>query len=251
MLGHEVTKAHGEHGLPADSIQVTLKGAAGQSLGAFLPGGITLTLWGDANDYVGKGLSGGSVIVRPAEGSLFPPERNVIAGNVIGYGATSGSLFISGVVGERFLVRNSGATAVVEGVGDHALEYMTGGLAVIMGETGRNLGAGMSGGTAYVWKLRSERINREALSSGELEVGPLGSVDKEILVDLLSRHHTLTGSPLAQRLLADVAGTVDSFVKVTPRDYQAVLRTRENAEREGLDPNGDEVWNRILEVTGG
>jgi glutamate synthase (NADPH) large chain len=136
-------------------------------------------------------------------------------------------------------------------VGDHALEYMTGGLAVIMGETGRNLGAGMSGGTAYVWKLRSERINREALSSGELEVGPLGSVDKEILVDLLSRHHTLTGSPLAQRLLADVAGTVDSFVKVTPRDYQAVLRTRENAEREGLDPNGDEVWNRILEVTGG
>ena len=251
MLGHEVTKAHGEHGLPADSIQVTLKGAAGQSLGAFLPGGITLTLWGDANDYVGKGLSGGSVIVRPAEGSLFPPERNVIAGNVIGYGATSGSLFISGVVGERFLVRNSGATAVVEGVGDHALEYMTGGLAVIMGETGRNLGAGMSGGTAYVWKLRSERINREALNSGELEVGPLGSVDKEILVDLLSRHHTLTGSPLAQRLLADVAGTVDSFVKVTPRDYQAVLRTRENAEREGLDPNGDEVWNRILEVTGG
>ena len=251
MLGHEVTKAHGEHGLPADSIQISLKGAAGQSLGAFLPGGITLTLWGDANDYVGKGLSGGSVIVRPAEGSLFPPERNVIAGNVIGYGATSGSMFISGVVGERFLVRNSGATAVVEGVGDHALEYMTGGLAVIMGETGRNLGAGMSGGTAYVWKLRSERINREALNSGELQVGPLGSVDKEILMDLLSRHHTLTGSPLAQRLLADGAGTVESFVKVTPRDYQAVLRTREDAEREGLDPNGDEVWNRILEVTGG
>jgi glutamate synthase (NADPH/NADH) large chain len=251
MLGHEVTKAHGEHGLPADSILITLKGAAGQSLGAFLPGGITMTLWGDANDYVGKGLSGGSVIVRPAEGSLFPPERNVIAGNVIGYGATSGSLFISGVVGERFLVRNSGATAVVEGVGDHALEYMTGGLAVILGETGRNLGAGMSGGTAYVWKLRSERINREAVSSGELEVGPLGSVDKEILVDLLSRHHTLTGSPLAQRLLADVPAAVEGFVKVTPRDYQAVLRTREAAEREGLDPNGDEVWSRILEVTGG
>ncbi|MGA0210699.1 MAG: glutamate synthase-related protein, partial [Pontimonas sp.] len=251
MLGHEVTKAHGEHGLPADTISVTLRGSAGQSLGAFVPGGITLTLWGDANDYVGKGLSGGSVIVRPPGGSLFPPERNVIAGNVIGYGATSGSLFISGVVGERFLVRNSGATAVVEGVGDHALEYMTGGLAVILGETGRNLGAGMSGGTAYVWKLRTERINRDAVASGELEIGPLGSADKEILVDLLRQHERLTGSPLAARMLGDVEATVESFVKVTPRDYQAILRTREEAEREGLDPNGDEVWTRILEVTGG
>ncbi len=251
MLGHEVTKAHGEHGLPADTISITLTGAAGQSLGAFLPGGITITLWGDANDYVGKGLSGGSLAVRPAEGSLYPPERNVIAGNVIGYGATSGSLFISGVVGERFMVRNSGATAVVEGVGDHALEYMTGGLAVIMGETGRNLGAGMSGGTAYVWKLRPERINREAVSSGELEVGPLGSADKEILIDLLTSHQARTGSPLAERMLGNPEQTVADFVKVTPRDYQAVLRTRADAEREGLDPNGDVVWTRILEVTGG
>lgn len=251
MLGHEVTKTHGEHGLPADTIAITLRGAAGQSLGAFIPGGISLTLWGDANDYVGKGLSGGSITVRPAEGSLFPPERNVIAGNVIGYGATSGSLFISGVVGERFLVRNSGATAVVEGVGDHALEYMTGGLAVILGDTGRNLGAGMSGGTAYVWKLRSERINREALDSGELEVGPLGSADQEILLDLLRSHHRLTGSPLAERLLSEPQETVSSFVKVTPRDYQAVLKTRARAEEEGLDPNGDVVWGRILEVTGG
>ncbi|MBT5576678.1 MAG: glutamate synthase subunit alpha, partial [Microbacteriaceae bacterium] len=251
MLGHEVTKTHGEHGLPADTIAITLRGAAGQSLGAFIPGGITLTLWGDANDYVGKGLSGGSITVRPAEGSLFPPERNVIAGNVIGYGATSGSLFISGVVGERFLVRNSGATAVVEGVGDHALEYMTGGLAVILGDTGRNLGAGMSGGTAYVWKLRSERINREALDSGELEVGPLGSADQEILLDLLRSHHRLTGSPVAERLLSEPGEAVSSFVKVTPRDYQAVLMTRARAEEEGLDPNGDVVWSRILEVTGG
>jgi glutamate synthase (NADPH/NADH) large chain len=128
---------------------------------------------------------------------------------------------------------------------------MTGGLAVIRGETGRNLGAGMSGGTAYVWKLRSERINRDAVNSGELEVGALGSADKEILVDLLQQHHRLTGSPLVERLLADTAATVENFVKVTARDYQAVLRTREDAEREGLDPNGDEVWNRILEVTGG
>jgi glutamate synthase (NADPH/NADH) large chain len=251
MLGHEVTKRYGEHGLPAGTIDISLTGAAGQSLGAFLPGGITLRLSGDANDYVGKGLSGGSIVVRPPEESLFPPERNVIAGNVIGYGATSGTLFISGVVGERFMVRNSGATAVVEGVGDHALEYMTGGLVVILGETGRNLGAGMSGGTAYIHLLRNERVNREAITSGELEIGPLGSGDQEILLDLLRTHAEETGSPLATRMLADAAATVQEFVKVTPRDYQAVLRTREQAEKEGLDPNGDVVWSRILEVTGG
>ena len=251
MLGHEVTKKYGEHGLPAGTIDISLTGAAGQSLGAFVPGGITLRLSGDANDYVGKGLSGGSIVVRPPEGSLFPPERNVIAGNVIGYGATSGTLFISGVVGERFMVRNSGATAVVEGVGDHALEYMTGGLVVILGETGRNLGAGMSGGTAYIHRLRNERVNREAITSGELEIGPLGSGDQEILLDLLRTHAEETGSPLATRMLTDTAATVQDFVKVTPRDYQAVLRTREQAEKEGLDPNGDVVWSRILEVTSG
>ena len=251
MLGHEVTRKHGEHGLPAGLIDISLTGAAGQSLGAFMPGGITVRLRGDANDYVGKGLSGGSIMVSPPEGSVFPPERNVIAGNVIGYGATSGTMFLSGVVGERFMVRNSGATAVVEGVGDHALEYMTGGLAVIMGETGRNLGAGMSGGTAYIWKLRTERVNKEAILSGELEIGPLGSGDREILLDLLSAHHRETGSPLAERLLADVDGTVAGFVKITPRDYQAVLKTRADAEKEGLDPNGDVVWSRIMEVTGG
>jgi glutamate synthase (NADPH) large chain len=251
MLGHEVTKAHGEHGLPAGLIDISLTGAAGQSLGAFMPGGITLRLSGDANDYVGKGLSGGSIIVRPPQGSVFRPELNVIAGNVIGYGATSGTMFISGVVGERFMVRNSGATAVVEGVGDHALEYMTGGLAVILGDTGRNLGAGMSGGTAYIRKLRMERVNKEALSSGELEIGPLGSGDREILFDLLGQHFAHTQSPLAKRLLEDQQATVDSFVRVTPRDFQAVLRTRQEAEKEGLDPNGDIVWERILEVTGG
>ena len=168
MLGHEVTKRHGEHGLPADTIEVVLTGSAGQSLGAFMPSGITLRLEGDSNDYVGKGLSGGQIVVRPPLGAIFPAERNVIAGNVIGYGATQGSMFIRGVVGERFLVRNSGATAVVEGVGDHALEYMTGGLAVILGGTGRNLGAGMSGGTAYVHGLKPERVNRDSLASGEL-----------------------------------------------------------------------------------
>ncbi|WP_158867969.1 glutamate synthase large subunit [Leifsonia sp. AG29] len=251
MLGHEVTLRHGENGLPAGSIDITLTGSAGQSLGAFLPAGITLRLEGDSNDYVGKGLSGGEIVVRPPRDSVFPAERNVIAGNVIGYGATQGSMFIRGIVGERFLVRNSGATAVVEGVGDHALEYMTGGLAVILGSTGRNLGAGMSGGTAYVYDLATERVNREALASGELELLPLGSADIEIVRDLLERHRAETGSALAERMLADFDRTVAAFVKVLPRDYAAVLQMRQEAVDEGLDPDGDIVWNRILEVTGG
>ncbi len=251
MLGHEVTRRHGENGLPTGSIEVTLTGSAGQSFGAFLPSGITLRLEGDSNDYVGKGLSGGQIIVRPDRGSVFPAEHNVVAGNVIGYGATQGSMFIRGVVGERFLVRNSGATAVVEGVGDHALEYMTGGLAVILGSTGRNLGAGMSGGTAYVYGLRTESVNREALDSGELELLSLGSADREIVRDLLEQHVNWTDSALAARLLADLDGTMSSFVKVLPRDYAAVLATRASAVDEGLDPDGEVVWNRILEVTNG
>lgn len=251
MLGHEVTKRHGEHGLPDGTIEIRLTGSAGQSLGAFMPNGITLRLEGDSNDYVGKGLSGGQIVLRPPRGAVFPAERNVIAGNVLGYGATQGSMFIRGVVGERFLVRNSGATAVVEGVGDHALEYMTGGLAVILGGTGRNLGAGMSGGTAYIHDLRRERVNREALSSGELEILPLDSADVEILADLLRTHLAETDSPVAARFLADLDATAAAFSKVLPRDYAAVLRTRDAAIAEGLDPDGDVVWTRILEVTGG
>jgi glutamate synthase (NADPH) large chain len=175
----------------------------------------------------------------------------VIAGNVIGYGATRGSMFIRGIVGERFLVRNSGATAVVEGVGDHALEYMTGGLALILGETGRNLGAGMSGGTAYVLALREGRVNRESLTSGELELLALGSADREIVRDLLEQHLLNTDSAVAARLLAEGEAAFDRFTKVLPRDYAAVLRTRQSAVDEGLDPDGDVVWTRILEVTGG
>ena len=251
MLGHEVTVRHGENGLPSGSIDVTLTGSAGQSFGAFLPSGIILRLEGDSNDYVGKGLSGGQITVRPDRGSLFPAEQNVIAGNVIGYGATQGSMFIRGIVGERFLVRNSGATAVVEGVGDHALEYMTGGLAVILGETGRNLGAGMSGGTAYVYGLRTEDVNRQALDSGELTLLPLGGADREIVRDLLGQHHDQTESALAARLLADFETTMSTFVKVLPRDYAAVLATRQTAVDEGLDPDGVVVWNRILEATNG
>ncbi|WP_066519232.1 glutamate synthase large subunit [Curtobacterium ammoniigenes] len=251
MLGHEVTVRHGEHGLPDGTIDITLRGSAGQSLGAFLPAGITLRLFGDSNDYVGKGLSGGSIIVRPDADAGFIAAENVIAGNVIGYGATQGTMFIAGVVGERFLVRNSGATAVAEGVGDHALEYMTGGLALILGDTGRNLGAGMSGGTAYVRDLASDSVNAEALAAGELRLEPLGSADIVIVRDLLERHVAETGSVLATSILANFDEETARFVKVLPRDYAAVLETRQRAVDEGLDPDGDVVWNRILEVTGG
>ncbi len=251
MLGHHVTRAHGENGLQSGSIEVNLTGSAGQSFGAFMPAGITLRLEGDSNDYVGKGLSGGQIVIRPPRAATFEASENVIAGNVIGYGATQGTMFLSGVVGERFFVRNSGATAVVEGVGDHALEYMTGGLAVILGTTGRNLGAGMSGGTAYIYKLDSDLVNREALANGELELGPLGSGDAEMLRDLLTQHVAETDSRLATSLLENFEAEVDNFVRVMPRDYAAVLLTRQEAAAEGLDPDGDVVWNRILEVTGG
>jgi glutamate synthase (NADPH/NADH) large chain len=251
MLGNAVTLRHGEHGLPSGTIDVRLTGTAGQSFGAFLPNGITLRLEGDSNDYVGKGLCGGSIVIRPDAQSVFPAERNVIAGNVIGYGATQGTMFLRGIVGERFLVRNSGATAVVEGVGDHALEYMTGGLALILGETGRNLGAGMSGGTAYVYDLRKAHVNPEALSSGELSLLPLESADAEIVSDLLRKHADETGSTLATGMLDNLEETLGRFVKVLPRDYAAVLATRQTAIDEGLDPDGDIVWGRIMEVTGG
>ncbi|GAB3617493.1 glutamate synthase large subunit [Okibacterium endophyticum] len=251
MLGHEVTKRHGENGLPSECIDVTLTGTAGQSFGAFLPHGIVLRLEGDANDYVGKGLSGGDIIVRPPRDATFASELNVIAGNVIGYGATSGTMFIRGLVGERFLVRNSGATAVVEGVGDHALEYMTGGTALILGETGRNLGAGMSGGTAFVYGLTADRVNTEALASGELELLPLDRADIEVVRALLKEHAERTESVVASQMLDNLDEVQSAFVKVQPRDYAAVLRTRDDAVAEGLDPDGDVVWGRILEVTGG
>jgi len=160
-------------------------------------------------------------------------------------------MFLRGIVGERFLVRNSGATAVVEGVGDHALEYMTGGLAVILGTTGRNLGAGMSGGTAYIHDLRRESVNPDSLASGELTLLELGSADVEILTDLLQRHFDETGSAVAKRMLDNLDETVSRFVKVLPRDYAAVIATRQTAADEGLDPDGDVVWARIMEVTGG
>lgn len=251
MLGHEVTARFGADGLPRGTIDVTLHGTAGQSLGAFMPSGIELRLEGDANDYVGKGLSGGDIVVRPPRGSSIAPQDNVIAGNVIGYGATSGTMFISGVVGERFLVRNSGATAVVEGVGDHALEYMTGGLAVILGTTGRNLGAGMSGGVAYVHALSTDKVNLQGRESGELRLEALDRADLEVLRSLLVEHVERTDSPLAKRMLEDFDVVASEFVKVLPRDFAAVRTMRQEAEAAGIDPDGDVVWSQILEVTGG
>jgi glutamate synthase (NADPH/NADH) large chain len=251
MLGHVVTKTFGVDVLATDTIDITLNGTAGQSLGAFLPAGITLRMFGDSNDYVGKGLSGGRIIVRPDRTNVFQAERNVIAGNVIGYGATSGEMFLRGQVGERFLVRNSGATAVVEGIGDHGCEYMTGGQTLIIGRTGRNFGAGMSGGTAYVLDLQPARVNKQALDSGELQLLELDDEDRTIVHSLLVKHLEETESVLAGRLLENFDDTAARITKVLPRDYAAVLQTRIDAIEEGLDPDGEEVWSRILEVTGG
>jgi glutamate synthase (NADPH/NADH) large chain len=251
MLGHEVTRRFGPEGLPDDTIDVTLTGSAGQSLGAFLPRGITLRLLGDANDYVGKGLSGGRLVVRPDRSAPFAAEQNIVAGNVVAYGATSGELFIRGQVGERFCVRNSGATAVVEGVGDHGCEYMTGGTVLVLGRTGRNFGAGMSGGTAYVLDLREQRVNPAALASGELAVSELDDDDAELVHELLRRHREETESSVAWRLLQDFDAARARFRKLLPREYSRVLEVRAKAENEGLDPDGDVVWSRIMEGIGG
>ncbi|MEJ5915522.1 glutamate synthase large subunit [Pseudokineococcus sp. 1T1Z-3] len=251
MLGHEVTRRYGEQGLPEGTVDVTLTGSAGQSLGAFLPRGVVLRLVGDANDYVGKGLSGGRVVVRPDPGSPFVAAENVIAGNTIGYGATSGEIFLRGRVGERFCVRNSGATAVVEGVGDHACEYMTGGTVLVLGPTGRNVGAGMSGGTAYVLDLDEGEVNPAAVRSGELGVHPLDAADRVVVGDLLVRHQAETGSEVAGALLAAGDAGLDRITKLLPREFSRVLAVRAAAQEEGLDPDGDDVWARIVEATRG
>ncbi|MFN8017804.1 MAG: glutamate synthase-related protein [Acidimicrobiales bacterium] len=235
MLGHELTKRYGGLGLPDDTIDITLRGAAGQSVGAFLPKGITLRLHGDANDYAGKGLSGGRLIVRPADDAHhdFVAEQNIIAGNVLLYGATAGEAYFRGRVGERFCVRNSGATAVVEGVGDHGCEYMTGGRAVVLGPTGRNFGAGMSGGIAYVWDPEG---TFPSLANDEMvDLEPLDELDETWLVGAIFTHQKETGSEVASRILTDWQYTVRQFVKVMPRDYKRVLAAIKAAEEAGKD----------------
>ncbi|MDT7595459.1 MAG: glutamate synthase large chain [Pseudonocardiales bacterium] len=230
MLGSHLTRRWGGAGLPDNTIDITLTGSAGQSFGAFLPRGITLRLIGDANDYVGKGLSGGRITVRPHPDAQFTAEHNIIAGNVILYGATSGELFLRGMVGERFCVRNSGALAVVEGVGDHGCEYMTGGRVVVLGSIGRNFAAGMSGGVAYVLDLPTQRVNPEMV-----DLDPLTDEDRAFLADAVARHHAETGSAVAYALLADWDSAVDRFGKVMPKDFKRVLAAQAAAQRDGRD----------------
>ena len=238
MLGHEVTKRYRGEGLPENTIDITFIGAAGQSFGAFIPRGITLRLEGEGNDYVAKGLSGGRIIVRPPRESTFIAEDQIIAGNVIAYGATSGEVFLRGRAGERFCVRNSGASAVVEGVGDHALEYMTGGLAVILGETGRNIAAGMSGGVAYVLDLDEDLVNLDMV-----ELRPVTGNAIEVLHDLVRKHLDETGSVVAEQLLGDWSASVARFTEIMPVNYRLVLEARTAAEEAGLS---DEATTAVM-----
>jgi glutamate synthase (NADPH/NADH) large chain len=229
MLGAEVTRRYGAGGLPAGTIDVTLHGSAGQSLGAFIPRGVAIRLYGDSNDYVGKGISGGRVVVRPDVKATFPSQDNVIAGNVIGYGATAGEIFIRGVVGERFCVRNSGALAIVEGIGDHGCEYMTGGTVVVLGRTGRNIAAGMSGGRAFVLDLDAANVNADMV-----DVLAVPQDQKEILKDHISKYFAETGSEIANALLKDWEKSLARISLIMPRDYARVLAAMERATREGL-----------------
>ncbi len=229
MLGSAVTRAHGGAGLPEDTIWLTFTGSAGQSFAAFTPPGLTFRLVGDSNDYFGKGLSGAKLIVNPPEPSPRVAEENVIIGNVALYGATSGEAFVRGLAGERFCVRNSGAVAVVEGIGDHGCEYMTGGRVVVLGPTGRNFAAGMSGGLAYVYDADGafpSRCNREMV-----ELDPVD--DPEWLRWIVQRHVTHTDSALGKRLLRDWRAALERFVLVFPREYKRALREQaEQAARE-------------------
>ncbi|MGW4030892.1 glutamate synthase large subunit [Streptomyces sp. NPDC004838] len=242
MLGHEVTRRFGGAGLSDDTIDITFTGSAGQSFGAFVPRGVTLRLEGDANDYVGKGLSGGRVIVRPDRSADHLAEYSTIAGNTIAYGATGGELFLRGRTGERFCVRNSGATVVSEGVGDHGCEYMTGGHAVVLGETGRNFAAGMSGGIAYVVDLDRDNVNPGNLQAIET----LTDTDKAWLHDVVRRHQEETGSTVALTLLADWSANADRFSKIIPSTYKAVLAAKDAAELAGL--SDQETTEKMMEA---
>ena len=241
MLGSEITRKYGGSGLPANTIDITFHGSAGQSFGAFIPSGLTLRLYGDSNDYVAKGLSGGRVIIRPDERATFKSNANVIAGNVIGYGATSGEIMISGVVGERFCVRNSGAHAIVEGVGDHGCEYMTGGTVIILGSIGRNFAAGMSGGMAFVLDLEESLVNTEMV-----DLLTLPAVHEDFVKSSLSNFFVESGSAVAKELLSEWDKSKSRFTLVMPRDYARVLEVMAKAQREGMP-----VDHAVMEVVNG
>jgi glutamate synthase (ferredoxin) len=244
ITGSEITRKWGSAGLPDDTIRIRFNGSAGQSFGAFMPRGMSFTLVGDANDYVGKGLSGGRIVVHPSPAATFKAEENMIVGNVALYGATAGEAFIRGQAGERFAVRNSGVDAVVEAVGDHGCEYMTGGRIVILGPTGRNFGAGMSGGVAYVFDEASQfapRINMQMVEVGRVE----DAEEAEDLRRLIARHAELTGSTVAERILAAWPTQLPKFVRVIPKDYKRVLACLKRAHDQGL--SGDEATMAAFE----
>jgi len=244
MLSGEVAKRYGNAGLPDDTIHVRLNGTAGQSFAAFLARGVTLELVGEGNDYVGKGLSGGRIVIRPSDAFTAEPSQNIICGNTVMYGATDGESFLNGVAGERFCVRNSGATAVVEGVGDHGCEYMTGGTVVVLGQTGRNFAAGMSGGIAYVLDEQDDFVDRCNLAQVSLEkVLPAAEQSKDeprhrdladevLLKGLIEKHAEYTGSPRAKSILADWDSFRGKFVKVYPNEYRRALKELAAAKQE-------------------
>ena len=221
LLSNEVSKKYGSAGLPDNTINYKFKGSAGQSFGAFATKGLSFELEGEANDYVGKGLSGAQLAIYPAGNATFVPQDNIIIGNVALYGATSGELFIGGMAGERFAVRNSGATTVVEGIGDHGCEYMTGGRALILGKTGRNFAAGMSGGIAWVYN--PEGTFAENCNTEMVDLDPLSLQDAEQIQTLLRKHISLTGSKLAQQILSNWAQASTQFVKVYPKEYKKAI----------------------------
>ena len=231
MLSNEVSKVWEDKGLPEDTINIKLNGSAGQSFAAWLVKGITITLEGDANDFVGKGLSGGKLIIYPPKNSSFKAENNILLGNVALYGATEGEAYFRGIAAERFCVRNSGATVVVEGIGDHGCEYMTGGKAIILGPTGRNFGAGMSGGEAFIYDPNKELESKCNLDTFELEE-LINENDLNGLKELIEKHYTYTDSEVAKFILNDWDDQIDNFVKVMPTDYKRVLEEMNQSHRE-------------------
>jgi glutamate synthase (ferredoxin) len=251
ILGNEITKKHW-HGLPEDTVHLHFQGSAGQSFGAFVPKGVTLELEGDANDYIGKGLSGGKIILYPSPKSTFIAAENVIVGNVALYGATSGEIYINGMAGERFCVRNSGVSAIVESIGDHGCEYMTGGQVIVLGTTGRNFAAGMSGGVAYILdeqgdfptRCNTQMVGLETLSDPE-EIAKLkGSIGQSPHF-VIEKHAKYTKSQKAISVLANWDRMVPKFVKVMPRDYKRVLQAIQNALASGL--SGDDALDAAFE----
>jgi glutamate synthase domain-containing protein 3 len=229
MLSGQIAKRHGSAGLPEDTIRFQFTGSAGQSFGAFLAHGVSLTLEGDANDYVGKGLSGGKIVVYPPRNSNFVPEENIIVGNVVLYGATSGEAFFNGMGGERFAVRNSGATAVVESVGDHGCEYMTKGLVVVLGQTGRNFAAGMSGGFAYVLDETGDFVSVNC-NRTSVDLEPMNAEDTALVLGLVQKHVAFTNSPRGKWILDNWEDLSTRFVKVYPHEYKRVMGVPTMAE---------------------